>query len=43
MRRHFNAICVYVHRFRKSKVYWSLLLGKVDNWMKRRVFLTWQN
>lgn len=42
-RQVFNALCVYVHRFRKSKGYWSMILGKMDNWMKRRAFLTWQN
>jgi hypothetical protein len=43
LRRSFNALCVYVHKFGKSKVYWSLLLGKMDNWMKRRAFIIWQN
>lgn len=43
LRRSFNALCVYVHKFGKSKVYWSLLLNKMDNWMKRRAFLIWQN
>jgi len=41
MRRVFNALCVFVHKFKKSKVYWSLLLGKMDNWMKHRAFSTW--
>jgi len=41
MRKYFNAFCVYVHNFKKSKTYWSILLKKMDVWMKRRTFLRW--
>jgi hypothetical protein len=40
-RKVFNAWCSFNHKFKKSKVYWSLLLGKMDNWMKKRAFSTW--
>ena len=40
-RKVFNAWCTFSHKFKKSKVYWSLLLNKMDNWMKRRAFSTW--
>lgn len=42
-RKIFNAWCSFNHKFKKSKVYWSLLLNKMDNWMKKRAFSTWQN
>lgn len=41
MRKHFNAFCVFTNNFKKSKTYWSIVLNKMDVWMKRRTFLRW--
>jgi hypothetical protein len=41
MRKHFNALCVFTNNFKKSKTYWSIVLNKMDVWMKRRTFLRW--
>lgn len=42
-RRVYNAWCVFVHKFTKSKQYWNIVLTKMDLWMKRRAFTNWQN
>ena len=39
----YNAWCVFVHKFGKSKQYWNIVLTKMDLWMKRRAFTNWQN
>ena len=40
-RVHFSAICQYVSEFRKQKIYTSILLNKIDGWLKQRAFRTW--
>lgn len=41
MRKYFTAMCVFVYNFKKSKIYWSIVLNKMDSWMKKRTYRRW--
>ena len=42
MRKCFVAIKKFNQKHGTSKRYWTILLGKMDHWMKKRAFATWQ-
>jgi hypothetical protein len=42
LRTTFNAMCVYRNNFIKAKNYWTIVLTKMDLWMKRKMFIKWQ-
>jgi hypothetical protein len=35
-------MCVYRNQFLKAKNYWTIVLTKIDLWMKRKMFIKWQ-
>lgn len=41
MRKTFDALCVYRNKFAKAKNYWTIVLTKMDLWMKKKAFLRW--
>ena len=36
LRKHFNALCFYTNRQKRSKKYWLRILGRMDAYMKKR-------
>ena len=43
MRKVFNAVRGYNGVNKKATMYWKILLGKMDHWMKKRAFGMWMN
>ena len=43
MRKCFKAIRSWNNTNTKANMYWKILLGKMDHWMKKRAFTTWLN
>ena len=41
LRKHFDAICFYAKRHKRSKRYWNKILGKMDKYMKQRAITMW--